>query len=328
MKRVKKYLCLLGLVCICGCQNKTDLEISHDRITEDNSEEIVMDYEEGDIGTFSIGYVDDVLLYTYSGGVVTVPFQVNTIGSGIENLGLLVFVEGQPVIYTVSSDDIVEIKGMEYEYLHCFEKTNGENCFGTLEFTPPFGKKGDVLSMRILGIINPILEENYSVEKKALSGGMGEPLVAEIDMECDSMQQDIQSKNENYTVSEISDFQKEKYDLNFTNLMYKDTETEEVNAKYYVQDGKVSIPVQLLGGSKCSYWLIPCIDCEPVNKENWICIPLEVGQCYDTEFQLDIDEISGETKCMILAVPYGLESFSTQKPTWILSTGKREIVVE
>lgn len=86
----------------------------------------------------------------YNGGEMKIDYQVAASGKA-NNVGFLIFINGQPQPYKFNSTET------PYEYMHIFEVPDDDENYTpfTFVFTPITGKKGDQLSINIISVYNP-----------------------------------------------------------------------------------------------------------------------------------------------------------------------------
>lgn len=156
MKKRIKLLCMICVLIIsmagCGTYIIEDDNSNAPPVSQENP---FKEKEDGSLATLRHGESNpnrdenqNVLPYEYNGGEFSLEYYFRTEGK-LDNVGFLLFLDGEPQAYKVNSTDT------EYEYCHYFETVDGKEETVTFLFTPHTGKKGDTLNLTVVSITNP-----------------------------------------------------------------------------------------------------------------------------------------------------------------------------
>lgn len=151
----KLFACVLILSLMATMTGCTDYAIKDagttPQVAADNPFDAI-EQNAGSLGAISHGEVDPnrdenhhVLPYEYEGGEFSFDYRFSAEGK-IEDMGFLLFLDGEPQAYKVNDTDAA------YEYFHSFPVVGTAEETFTFLFTPQSGKKGDTLGLTVVSV--------------------------------------------------------------------------------------------------------------------------------------------------------------------------------
>lgn len=337
MRRMRDIILILVILALSGCSKDDEFRVEKSNtIAEDDYNPFEVDnkdnYDSGStetVGSIS-HYVADFMknesderIIIYQGGELELNYWLQSTGIG-RKCGFFIYINGIPQPYKIKNF------AMDYQYIHPLELEEGEEFEFTFLFNPVTGKKGELLSIAVVSMINPsfspdmINTTSYGYTHGILASfySLKFEQDAEEGMDIASIQrnalENIHISSVVMTKEDEKNFQNELLaeeplsDKQIYSRLYIDKERVWLTSSYDIaQKQKVKMRFEMTGFPGSKFRNILYFNHQPICDPNQIYFDFELQKGYKNIIEMDIDlNVLGRSGTFyIISVPMNGEDF-------------------